>query len=199
MNAPADTRRRLLARLPLAAMMAGLVASYGTLLAYFARFLFPARARREEWLYVARVAGVERGHTVLYKTPAGETVNITRRGVAGTAEDFVALSSVCPHLGCQVHWEPHNDRYFCPCHNGVFTPEGRAIAGPPAEAGQSLSAYPLNVSDGLLYIQVPTDRLLTGARAELRGRRGAVVELADGRSGPGHDPCLGAAFRREDA
>jgi hypothetical protein len=98
-----------------------------------------------------------------------------------------------------VHWEPQNDRYFCPCHNGVFQPDGVAIGGPPAEAGQSLSAYPLEVRDRLLYIRVPTEKLLIGARAEFRGKRGAVIEVADCGRGPGHDPCLGSSFEREDA
>ena len=199
MDSVPDSRRRFLARVPAVAMMAGLAASYGTLLAYFGRFLFPASGRREEWLFVTRVSGIARGQTVLYKTPAGESVNVTRRGAAGTSEDFVALSSVCPHLGCQVHWEPQNNRYFCPCHNGVFRPDGVAIGGPPAEAGQSLSAYPLRLRDGLLFIRVPTEKLSVGARAELRGKRGAVIEVAGDGRGPGHDPCLGSTFGREEA
>ena len=95
----------------------------------------------------------------MYRSPAGESVTIARRGTGGTAEDFVALSSTCPHLGCQVHWEPQNTRFFCPCHNGVFDPTGRAVSGPPAEAGHSLPRYALEVRDGLIYIPVPTEEL----------------------------------------
>jgi Rieske Fe-S protein len=188
----------LLGRGPFIAMAAALAASYGTLLAFMARFLFPARGRSVEWAYVVRLSAISRGDTVLYKTPAGETVNVTRLGDAGAVDDFVALSSVCPHLGCQVHWEPQKDRYFCPCHNGVFTPEGVAIAGPPAEAGQSLSRYPLKIEHEVLYIQAPIERLPVGVGAapELRGPRGALIEVAGKCRGEGHDPCLAAAYRQ---
>jgi len=176
-------------------MMAALAASYGTLLAFMARFLFPAEKRKVDWMYVTSVAGFAPGSTLLYKTPAGETVNVTRRGATGTAEDFAALSSTCPHLGCQVHWEPQNNRYFCPCHNGMFRPDGKAYSGPPAEAGQSLPQYPLKIQAGLLYIEVPLAGLpIERAASEPRGARGGVIELGDARRAPGHDPCLAAGY-----
>jgi len=194
-SSSSSERRGFLSRAPFLAMAAALAASYGTLLAFMGRFLFPASGRRVQWVYVARLTGLETGQTVLYKTPAGETVNITRRGGGQGADDFVALSSVCPHLGCQVHWEPQNDRYFCPCHNGVFSPDGVATEGPPAEAGQTLSSYPLRVDAGLLYIEVPMDRLPVGhAAAEPRGPRGSVIELTGVRRCEGHDPCLASDY-----
>jgi Rieske Fe-S protein len=112
---------------------------------------------------VEQLARLGVGATVLYMTPAGHRVNITRRAAGETPDDFAALSSVCPHLGCQVHWEPQNNRYFCPCHNGVFSPDGVATGGPPAEAGQRLASYPLKVESGILYIQAPLDALPTGS------------------------------------
>jgi Rieske Fe-S protein len=74
--------------------------------------------------------------------------------VPGFVADFVALSSICPHLGCRVHWESHNERFFCPCHNGAFDSSGKAIAGPPKTANQTLPEYPLKVVDGSLYIEM---------------------------------------------
>nr|MBC8425653.1 Rieske 2Fe-2S domain-containing protein [bacterium] len=60
------------------------------------------------------------------------------------------------HLGCQVYWEEDNNRFFCPCHSGVFDPQGIAIAGPPADAGQRLAEVPLKVDQvaGVLYLEV---------------------------------------------
>jgi len=71
------------------------------------------------------------------------------------ADEFVALSSVCPHLGCRVHWESQNRRYFCPCHNGEFDPQGKATGGPPAAAGQELPRYPVRVENGLVFLEMP--------------------------------------------
>ena len=139
-----------------AAMAGGLVASYGTFAAFAGRFLYPAKPERAEWLFVADLAGFSPGQSLVYRSPAGSKVAVARTGSAGTRDDFLALSSTCPHLGCQVHWEAQNRRFFCPCHNGAFDPTGKAVAGPPAEAGQSLLRYPLDVVNGLLYILIPT-------------------------------------------
>lgn len=158
---PPVERRTLLARASQVAMGASLVASYGTLGAMAARFLYPAQRTPTAWVFVADVAGFARGASLLYTAPDGATVAVARQGESGAAEDFLALSSTCPHLGCKVHWEGAGNRFFCPCHNGVFDATGKATAGPPAEAGQSLGRYPLKVEKGLLYIEVPNEKLGT--------------------------------------
>ncbi|MEM7049427.1 MAG: Rieske 2Fe-2S domain-containing protein [Acidobacteriota bacterium] len=161
-------RRTFLKRLASLLVGGGLVAAYGTLAGFFARFLYPARGDRGSWMFVRQISGVGVGDSVAYRLPNGLPISITRRGDSGQAKDFVAFSSTCPHLGCRVHWESHNQRYFCPCHNGVFSPDGRAIAGPPADAGQSLEPYPLEVRDGLLFIQVSLDQVAAKGRSTNR-------------------------------
>lgn len=146
------------------AMAAGAVAGYGTLFAMAGRFLYPAGPVPKQWVFVARVDTVDVGDSIEFEAPNGAKIVVARQAEAGTSDDFVALSSVCPHLGCQVDWQPHQNRFFCPCHNGVFTPAGEAIEGPPAAAGQSLPRYPLKAEGGLLYIEVPVDSLVTSQR-----------------------------------
>ena len=124
-------------------MTAGIVGGYGGFAAIAGRYLYPSRTGEVMWQFVSEVAGIEVGQAIRYRGPSGETINITRMGRDGGSEDFIALSSTCPHLGCQVRWEAQNDRFFCPCHNGVFDPSGVATAGPPGEAGQSLPRYEL--------------------------------------------------------
>ena len=58
-------------------------------------------------------------------------------------------------------------------------------SGPPGEAGQSLSRYPLRIDNGLLYIELPVETLSASSEA-----RGEIVEQAEAIRGPGHDPCL---------
>ena len=173
----ASARRLFVQRASTAAMAAGVVASYGTFAAFLGRFLYPTRGK-ERWIYVARVAQLRVGESMSYRIPGGENVNVVRRAETADETAFVALSSTCPHLGCRVNWEPANERFFCPCHNGVFTPDGVATEGPPGKAGQQLSSYPLRVDSGLLYIEV-------GA-----GAGGAVASANDG-----HDPCLSSERR----
>jgi Rieske Fe-S protein len=86
-------------------------------------------------------------------------VTITRFQEGSDADAFLALSTTCPHLGCRVHWEPHNSRFFCPCHNGVFDAQGKATQGPPADANQSLPQFPVKVENGLVFIEAPTEVL----------------------------------------
>jgi Rieske Fe-S protein len=183
-------RRRFLTTLTKVAMAGGLVAGYGTCGAFAGRFLYPARDRLTGWQFVIKAGDVPLGAAVEYIAPDGAPVNIARRDQKGGVEDFIALSSTCPHLGCRVHWQAQQNRFFCPCHNGVFTPEGKAIAGPPAEAGQSLSRYPLELDQGLLYVEVPLESLTVAAAAD---NLDDLDDLAlDGRDGSG----LGSKKRR---
>jgi len=145
-------------------MGAGLLGGYGFFAWVGSRFMLPANSGRRQRLFVTELDAVDVGSTLLYLTPDGRTVNITRRAKENAAADFVALSSTCPHLGCQVHWEGQNNRYFCPCHNGTFDPSGKATGGPPGDAGQSLPRYELAADAGLLYILVPAEELSMGER-----------------------------------
>lgn len=149
------SRREFTGRVAFCAMAAGLVAGYGGMAAVAGRYLFPAGPTARRWMYVAELSRLKIGESLPYIAPNGAPVNIARKGDTGTVEDFIALSSTCPHLGCRVHWEPQGNRFFCPCHNGVFTPDGKGVAGPPGDAGQSLPRYPLRIENGLLMIEVP--------------------------------------------
>lgn len=188
--APTGERREFLSRLSIWSMRAAIAGAYGLFGLISVRFLYPARPARREWMFVAEVDRLKVGGSLLYRGPAGETVNVTRREAETVGEGFVALSSTCPHLGCQVHWEPHNNRFFCPCHNGEFDPEGTAYAGPPGDAGQSLPRYPIKVVSGLLYIEMPVETLTAQGAREPGRTTGEVIAEVPGIHAAGHDPCL---------
>ncbi len=49
-------------------------------------------------------------------------------------DETIVYNGHCTHLGCAYSWateDPHRDRFFCPCHDGVFDSEGRVVGGPP--------------------------------------------------------------------
>jgi len=142
-------------------MAFGLVAGYGMFASLIGRFLFPSGKKRHLPQYVADLGSFQLGQSLTYVSPAGERVVLTRIGDQGDVDDFIAHSSVCPQLGCQVHWEGQNNRFFCPCHNGAFDAEGNPIAGPPKDANQSLPRYQLHVEQGLLFIDVSTKSLVS--------------------------------------
>ncbi len=153
-------RRGFIGRSSALLMTGGLAAGYGTFFAMAGRYLYPSEAGRA-WLFVTDLEGLEPGGSIPFESPTGVQVMITRRAesppdLPPATEDFLALSSVCPHLGCRVHWEPHNTRFFCPCHNGVFDPQGEPVSGPPATANQALPKYPLRIVGEALFIEMPT-------------------------------------------
>ncbi|MCA9188088.1 MAG: ubiquinol-cytochrome c reductase iron-sulfur subunit [Pirellulaceae bacterium] len=162
-DAPSQERRSLLAAGSTAIMAGGMIGGYGTFFAMAGRYLYSSAADRT-WLFVADANGIAPGESIPFESPSGIRVTITRKAESATstestdvqAESFLALSSVCPHLGCRVHWEQQNNRYFCPCHNGVFDPDGNPVSGPPKAGGQRLPRYALQIVDGALYIEMPT-------------------------------------------
>ncbi len=149
-----DKRNQRRNFLSTALMGLGLAASYGTLATMAGRFLYPAKPTPKQWAFVAVARSIPVGSSLSYQTPKGEKVAITRHRDKGLVDDFIALSSTCPHLGCQVHWESQNSRFFCPCHNGTFDQFGKGTGGPPKDSQMSLPQYPLKIEKGMLFIEV---------------------------------------------
>jgi cytochrome b6-f complex iron-sulfur subunit len=62
-----------------------------------------------------------------------------------------ARSLFCTHQGCLVEWNETEQRYLCPCHQGVFDATGRPILGPPE---RPLRRFPVRNHEG--FVQVDT-------------------------------------------
>lgn len=79
----------------------------------------PARALAEELPPghggVVEIAGEKVG---LYKSPEGTAYLVDVR---------------CPHLGCQLEWNPDEKSWDCPCHGSRFDCLGRLLSGPAQE------------------------------------------------------------------
>lgn len=163
---PQQTRRSFLSLSSTLFMLAGLLAGYGMFFYQILLYLFPNKGTRKEWLFVENLSRLEPNQPFHFQAPNGLSIVVNRIAENGTAADFLALSSVCPHLGCRVHWEALNNRFFCPCHNGAFDSTGNATEGPPKEANRNLDRFALEVRQGMLFIEVPVTRLVT----ELAGR-----------------------------
>ena len=129
--------------------------AYATLAVMAGRFLYPPGRRKSAWQFVETTDRLKMGESLFFTAPTGAKIVIARQREGDDADAFIALSSICPHLGCAVHWEPQNSRFFCPCHNGAFDAEGVATEGPPAAASQVLERFPLKVAKGRLMIEVP--------------------------------------------
>ncbi len=76
---------------------------------------------------------------------------------SGTDMGFVAFSSTCTHLGCQVYFSVGRTPagnfpegvVYCPCHQGAFDPyrSAKVVYGPPPSP---LPKIPLRVVEGRL-------------------------------------------------
>jgi cytochrome b6-f complex iron-sulfur subunit len=135
-NGEGAGRRAFLDKSSSFVMIGGMAASYGTLAYQVGRFLYPADAGKAVWQFVCTLEQLAVGESIPFTMPSGAEIVVARQAETDAAESFVALSSICPHLGCQVHWEAVNDRFFCPCHNGAFDANGKPTEGPPAKANQ---------------------------------------------------------------
>jgi cytochrome b6-f complex iron-sulfur subunit len=65
-----------------------------------------------------------------------------------SGQGFIALSLVCPHLGCTVESRP--DGFACPCHGSRFDSQGRLVRGPAAKPLATLRLQ--TTPDGHLHL-----------------------------------------------
>ncbi|MBK6008400.1 FAD-dependent oxidoreductase [Ramlibacter ginsenosidimutans] len=57
--------------------------------------------------------------------------------------ELFAVSNVCTHMGCKVHWNSVETSWDCPCHGSRFRPDGTVIEGPAIHALKRRHAPPL--------------------------------------------------------
>ena len=62
----------------------------------------------------------------------------------------LALSTVCPHLGCAVDYDRAADEYRCPCHKSAFGADGERRSGP---SKRGMDPLPLTIEDGRIKLQ----------------------------------------------
>lgn len=57
---------------------------------------------------------------------------------------FKAISTICQHLGCAVHWTKEKNVFECPCHGSKYYRNGVNFAGP---APRPLYHFEISLSD----------------------------------------------------
>lgn len=121
-------------------MTIGLILGYGTGAIYFFQFLIPRKKPLKlRKLLITSMEKLPPNGSTTFRDLAGREVVLVN-----TQEGLKAISTVCTHLGCKVYWEPENNRFFCPCHGGVFDINGNVVSGPPP---RPLDNYPVEVDE----------------------------------------------------
>ena len=97
------------------------------------------------WVEVARLSDVPPGSALRFSTAAFDGFVVNDGG------EVRALSSVCTHMGCTLHFRPEWQDLRCPCHGASFDLGGRLANGRRAWAQQpyrgDAAAYPLDLPD----------------------------------------------------
>jgi menaquinol-cytochrome c reductase iron-sulfur subunit len=108
------------------------------------------------WIRLGALSKVELGTPTLFKTTVETETGwintqeeVSAYVLTENGQDYVVMSNVCTHLGCRVRWIPEDEKFYCPCHNGVFAKDGSVESGPPP---RPLDQFESKVEDGVLYI-----------------------------------------------
>ncbi len=153
-NLKGNSKREFLSQIFL---ILGAVLAYGLFALEGMLFIVPKRRETEKIkIYGGRLSQYKLGSVKAFYDLEGNEILIMR-----DESGLKAFSTVCPHLGCRVHWESDKNEFFCPCHKGVFNTNGVAISGPPAKAGQSLRKVSISVDENsqIVYIEVNKPRI----------------------------------------
>ena len=68
--------------------------------------------------------------------------------VRKSPENIKVYSPVCPHLGCRYNWDEATKQFVCPCHNSVYSIDGKVVSGP---APRGLDELPSEIKNQNLY------------------------------------------------
>jgi len=111
----------------------------------------------EKWIPAGKIDDFEIGKTV--RVPFVDPSPLPWAGVTAksaawlrrvSANEFIAFSVNCTHLGCPIRWLPDAELFMCPCHGGVYYKDGSVAAGPPPKP---LVRYEVRVLDGQVEIK----------------------------------------------
>ena len=70
--------------------------------------------------------------------------------------ELVALSTVCPHLGCGVDFEATSNKFYCPCHKSYFTLDGAVESGPSPRGLDRLELQQAEQLVSIRYVRYKT-------------------------------------------
>ncbi|MBI5829111.1 MAG: ubiquinol-cytochrome c reductase iron-sulfur subunit [Chloroflexi bacterium] len=153
---PKEISRRQFMSAAIAAMGGLIGAALG--LPAIAYIIGPALTKKtENWVRLGAVSKVETGTPTLFKTTVqrqtgwiADQQEIAVYVLTEDGQNYVAMSNICTHLGCRVRWIAEQERFFSPCHNGVFDKDGNVVSGPPP---RPLDRFETKIEDGVLYIR----------------------------------------------
>ena len=115
------------------------------------------RRERENWQPVGPMEDFKKTGVTRAVVPvprADWAQSLRKKGVFVVREatgDLIVFSRSCTDLSCPLTWDPGSGWFFCPCHGGIFSRDGKPMAGPPKEP---LYRYATRIRDNILEIDL---------------------------------------------
>jgi menaquinol-cytochrome c reductase iron-sulfur subunit len=140
--------------------------------------LLPPRLKRmQEWTPVGDIGGLAPDQPVemafRQNRADGWKINsekLTAWVVKRPDRSVLAFGPQCTHLGCAYRWEEGRNEFVCPCHNSIFSVDGKVLSGP---APRPLDRYDIRVEGNKLLVGA----LLTSAETT-SGREHQIEQRA---------------------
>lgn len=109
-----------------------------------------------QWVAVAPTTAVPPGAVQRFATDS--IVGFVRN----TGNGYLALSGICTHMGCLLHWNGTDRTFDCPCHGGRFSDDGASAPTSPVTYSP-LPSLETKVEQGQIWVYVasastPTDQ-----------------------------------------
>ncbi|GAB4337968.1 MAG: hypothetical protein Kow0037_21510 [Calditrichia bacterium] len=127
-------------------IIGAVILGIGAMVRAFWLYLFPPKKEKKYHRYLVCKDGDlkigEAREITLGKTPVY---------VVHLKEGYKVYSGICTHLGCIIHWEPEKNRFYCPCHKGIFDPYGKVVSGPPP---RPMDEYKVEKDGKLVFMYV---------------------------------------------
>jgi menaquinol-cytochrome c reductase iron-sulfur subunit len=121
-----------------------------------AYLLVPGRVRRNnDWVEVADISQLpsEVPLEVAFRRNRVDGWRVVSQKstawIVKLSKDVVAYAPQCTHLGCAYHWDHRKMHFVCPCHNSVFSLDGKVEEGP---AARPLDRYEVRVEGTKLLL-----------------------------------------------
>jgi menaquinol-cytochrome c reductase iron-sulfur subunit len=119
--------------------------------------LFPPRVRKnDQWVEIGDIATLAADSptemTFRHNRVDGWKINsekATAWVVKQPDNSVVAFGPQCTHLGCAYHWDEEKTEFLCPCHNSLFSIDGKVLAGP---APRPLDRYETKIEGNKLLL-----------------------------------------------
>lgn len=154
--APGDAARRRFLKAASGALSLLVALALG--IPFLHSFVGPVfRRRKPVWARVAALKSLPLGEPVSL-TFTSQNVDAYIRelelqrvwAVRHSETGVTVFSSICPHLGCHFNWDPRKKNFICPCHDSIYSLDGKVLAGP---APRPLDTLPLRVEGAELLVE----------------------------------------------